>query len=56
MLNNIQWGAWIINIIQAYYWYIISRFIITDIMGKIRKIKQGNLENLQNSNIKEDML
>lgn len=47
---------WIINIIQAFYWYIISRFIIKDIMGKIRKIKQGNFENIQNSNIKEDML
>ena len=47
MLNN--YGAsWIITIIQAFYWYIISRFIITDIMNKIRKIKQGNFEYSQN--------
>lgn len=55
MLNNNN-ASWIITIIQAFWWYLISRFIITDIMKKIRKIKQGNFENLQNSNIKEDML
>lgn len=55
MLSN-NGASWIITIIQAFWWYIISRFIITDIMKKIRKIKQGNFENIQNSNIKEDML
>lgn len=49
-------ASWIITIIQAFWWYLISRFIITDIMKKIRKIKQGNFDNIQNSNIKEDML
>lgn len=55
MLNN-NGASWLISIIQAFWWYIISRFIITDIMKKIRKIKQGNFDNIQNSNIKEDML
>ena len=54
-LNNNN-ASWVINIIQAFYWYIISRYIIVDIMQKIRKIKQGNLDNIENSNIKEDML
>lgn len=49
-------ASWIVTIIQSFYWYIISRFIIVDIMKKIRKIKQGDFENIQNSNIKEDML
>lgn len=49
-------ASWVIDIIQAFYWYIISRYIIVDIMQKVRKIKQGNLENIENSNIKEDML
>lgn len=56
MLGSSQAGSVIISLIQAYYWYLISRFIITDIMRKVRKIKQGNFENIQNSNIKEDML
>lgn len=49
-------ASWVVTIIQAFWWYIISRFIITDIMDKIRKLKQGNLDNIENSNIKEDML
>lgn len=49
-------ASWVIDIIQAFYWYIISRYIIVDIMQKVRKIKQGNLDNIENSNIKEDML
>lgn len=49
-------ASWVVMIIQAFWWYLISRFIITDIMNKIRKIKQGNFDNIQNSNIKEDML
>lgn len=55
MLYN-NGASWVITIIQAFWWYLISRFIITDIMNKIRKIKQGNLDNIENSNIKEDML
>ena len=49
-------ASWVVMIIQAFWWYLISRFIIKDIMKKIRKIKQGNLDNIQNDNIKEDML
>lgn len=49
-------ASWIIDIIRAFYWYIISRYIIVDINHKIRKIKQGNLEDIQDSNIKEEML
>lgn len=55
MLSN-NGANWIITIIQAFWWYIISRFIIKDIMRKIRKIKQGNFESIQDTNIKEDML
>lgn len=51
--NNAEW---VITIIQAFWWYLISRFIIKDITKKIRKIKSGNIEDIQNNNIKEDML
>lgn len=46
----------IYSIIQAFYWYIIARFIIKDIASKFEKIKSGNIENLENNNIKTDML
>lgn len=47
---------WIKIIIKAFWWYIISVFIVSDISNKINKIKSGNIENLENSNIKESML
>ena len=47
---------WVITIIEAFWWYLISRYIISDISKKITKIKSGNIENIQNDNIKEEML
>lgn len=47
---------WVITIIEAFWWYLISRFIIKDVSKKITKIKSGNVENIENSNIKEEML
>ena len=47
---------WIITILETFWWYIISRFIIKDISKKITKIKSGNIENIENDNIKEEML
>ena len=49
-------ATFIITIIQAFWWYIISRFIIKDIMGKINKIKGGDIENIETTNIRGDML
>lgn len=46
----------IILIIEAFWWYLISRYIITDILKKITKIKSGDVEHLQDDNIKGDML
>lgn len=47
---------WVITIIEAFWWYLISRFIIKDITNKITKIKSGNIEDIENNNIKGDML
>lgn len=55
MLNSSN-ANWVINFIEVFWWYIISRFIIKDISKKITKIKSGNLENIENDNIKEEML
>lgn len=55
MLNSSN-ANWVINFIEVFWWYIISRFIIKDISKKITKIKSGNIENIENDNIKEEML
>lgn len=49
-------ASFVITIIQAFWWYIISRFIIKDIMNKINKIKSGNIEDIETNNIRGDML
>ena len=55
MLAN-SGANWVITIIEAFWWYLISRFIIKDVANKISKMKSGNIEDIENSNIKEDML
>lgn len=55
MLNN-NGASWVYLFIQAFWGYLIGRFIIKDITKKITKIKSGNIENLENENIKEEML
>ena len=55
MLNSVG-ATWVITIIEAFWWYLISRYIIKDITSKITKIKSGNIESIENTNIKGDML
>lgn len=55
MLNN-NGASWVVLIIQAFWWYLISRFIIKDVMNKINKIKSGNIEDIETTNIRGDML
>lgn len=55
MLNNNNAG-WIYTLIQAFWGYLIGRYIVSDISKKIDKIKSGNIENVENTNIKEEML
>ena len=55
MLQN-SGASWVITIIQAFWWYLISTFIVKDITNKITKIKSGNIEDIENTNIKGDML
>ena len=44
------------TIIEAFWYFIISYFIVRDVGKKINKIKSGNIESVQNTNIKEDLL
>lgn len=55
VLNGSQF-SWVKTIIEAFWWYIIAKFIVQDISNKVRGIKSGNVENIQNDNIKEEML
>lgn len=55
MLNNNGVG-WLYIFIQAFWAYLFGRFIIKDISDKINKIKSGDIDNIQNTNIKEEML
>lgn len=47
---------WVTNIISIFWYYIVARYILIDIINKFEKIQTGNIENLENENIKEDML
>lgn len=44
------------TLIEIFWYFIISYFIVQDIAKKINKIKSGDIENVQQDNIKEDLL
>lgn len=44
------------TLIQSFWWFSISYFIVQDIGKKINKIKSGDIEHVENDNIKEDLL
>lgn len=49
-----------LNTIEAFssmvWYFLISLFIVKDISKKISKIKSGDIDNIQNDNIKEELL
>lgn len=55
MLNN-NGASWVYLLIQAFWGYLIGRYIVKDISHKITKIKGGDIENIENNNIKGEML
>lgn len=48
--------SWLTTFIGAFWYYLVGRYIIIDLINKFEKIQSGNIENLENENIKEDML
>lgn len=44
------------NIINAFWFFVVSLFIVNDIRHKIHMIQSGNIENLEDTNIKGDLL
>lgn len=55
MLTSVN-AAWVINFISIFWWYIISVYIIKDILKTVDKIQEGKIDSVENSNIKGDML
>lgn len=49
-------AGFLISFIEAFWWYFVSRIIIKDIIKKVNLIKSGNIEKLEDTNIKGDML
>lgn len=57
--KNVYAGAklgFVQTLIEMFWYFVISYFIVQDIAKKINKIKSGNIEDVQQDNIKEDML
>lgn len=48
--------SWLENLSSIFWYFIISLFIVKDISKRFNKIKSGDIENVVNSNIKEDLL
>ena len=44
------------TLIQLFWYFVISYFIVQDVGKKINKIKSGNIEDVQMDNVKEDLL
>lgn len=44
------------TLIEAFWYFVISYFIVQDIAKKINKIKSGDIEHVADSNVKEDLL
>ena len=44
------------NLASVVWYFIISLFIVKDIAKRINKIKSGNIDDVCDSNIKEDIL
>lgn len=44
------------TLIESFWYFTISYFIVHDISKKINKIRSGDIENVQQDNIKEDLL
>lgn len=53
--SNVNLG-FVKTLIEAFWYFVISYFIVKDISKKINKIKSGDIEHVEDDNIKEDLL
>lgn len=55
-LNKLPGHSAITTIIEVFWWYVIGRFIIKDILKYIDNLKSGDILKNSDTNIKADML
>lgn len=48
--------SWLENLSSAFWYFIISLFIVKDISKRFNKIKSGDIEHVVDCNVKEDLL
>ena len=48
--------SWLENLSSAFWYFIISLFIVKDISKRFNKIKSGDIEHVIDCNVKEDLL
>lgn len=48
--------SWLENLSSAFWYFIISLFIVKDISKRFNKIKSGDIEHVVDTNVKEDLL
>lgn len=53
--DGLNFGS-LTNIINAFWYFVISLFIAKDILYKIQKLKSGDIESVETNNIKGDLL
>ena len=44
------------SLINMFWYFVVGLYIVKDILNKIQHIKSGDMENMQNTNIKGDLL
>lgn len=44
------------SLINSFWYFVASLFILKDIINKFNKLKSGNIENIETTNIKGDLL
>lgn len=49
-------GGIVSTLINAFWYFVTGLYIVKDVGRKINKIKSGNVEDIQSSNVKEDLL
>lgn len=44
------------SILIPFWWFVVSLYIVKDIAKQLNKLKSGNVDNVANENVKEDLL
>lgn len=56
MVENNSAFSVIVDLATAFWWFVLSYYIILDIYKKINALKSGDITNIENDNITTDLL